>query len=292
MSNLKIISGYQSDAYLRSKFNDLFQTVFHFNLEGWYKRNYPTDFYIPYSLWDGKNILSNVSISKMNMMVEGVPRKCLQIGTVMTHPDHLMKGYATKLMNCIFEEWESKVEIIFLFSNDKAVKFYSKFGFSEVSETVFTYDPANLEAGNGPVDKLDLSYPRDFNLLEKLAESRMPGSLVFGAIDAKELFIFRALYFSKEQLFFLPDLNVLVNCRKKESILEIYDIVSNKPFDAASVLSRFVEPGIESIRFFFTPDQLSIECNRKPRIWDEAFFIKSETIRFSSEVTGQFCSEA
>ena len=63
-------------------------------------------------------MVSNASINIMDLAWEGRSYKAIQIGTVMTNPEYRNIGLAYRLLDMIMNEWEDKVDFIYLFGND------------------------------------------------------------------------------------------------------------------------------------------------------------------------------
>ena len=117
------------DDKLRHMLNELTQKTFGFDFEGWVGGGYFEGDYIPYSLvCDGK-IVSNVSANRMHFVQNGIPKDYIQIGTVMTDPDHRNQGLAAKLMRHVIAEYENDSDGIYLFGDLSAAGFYGKMGF-------------------------------------------------------------------------------------------------------------------------------------------------------------------
>ncbi|WP_397386234.1 GNAT family N-acetyltransferase [Paenibacillus sp. VCA1] len=76
----------------RASFNRLSKLVF-----GIYQKGAWDDRYICHSFVADDEVIANVSVSKMNLVIKGDIR-ALQIGTVMTHPEHRGKGLSKQLM--------------------------------------------------------------------------------------------------------------------------------------------------------------------------------------------------
>ncbi|UVI29193.1 GNAT family N-acetyltransferase [Paenibacillus spongiae] len=145
----------------RSSFNQLAQLVFGIDFEAWYRKGCWDDRYIGHSIVSGDQIIANVSVSKMDLTVNGAARRAIQIGTVMTHPDHRGKGLANQLMKYVLETYESACDLLFLFGNSSVLDFYPKFGFTAVPEFEFYMDIA-VHSGNGSLmRKLDVSQEED-----------------------------------------------------------------------------------------------------------------------------------
>lgn len=127
MSN--VISNYRDHKELRDSFNELAGKVFGLNFEGWYQNGFWKENYNPYSVVVDGKVVSNVSVNQCSMNYDGRVVKLLQLGTVMTDPDYRGRGYAKEIMDKIMEEYDGKVDGIYLFGNDSVVTFYPKFGF-------------------------------------------------------------------------------------------------------------------------------------------------------------------
>ena len=132
----RLVVDYKDDEQLRASFNLLTQKTYGFDFEDWYQSGYWTNRYIPYSLVDGNQIVSNVSVNVIDFIVEGQSRKCLQIGTVMTDLSYRKQGLNRILMNRVLGDWRDKSDLIYLFANNTVLDFYPKFGFSPVNEYV------------------------------------------------------------------------------------------------------------------------------------------------------------
>lgn len=125
-----MISNYMTDDSMRHLLNELTQKVFGFDFEGWVTKGYFEGDYIPYSLVQDGKMISNVSANRMRFWQNGSEKTYIQIGTVMTDPDHRNRGLAAKLMRHVIAEYEQGCDGIYLFGDLGAVNFYQKMGFS------------------------------------------------------------------------------------------------------------------------------------------------------------------
>lgn len=92
MNEYIMISDYMDKEKYRASFNKLAMNTFGLDFEDWYKRKLYHNRYIYYSYIHKDEVIANVSINKMNLIVEGKSKKAIQLGTVMTHPDYRNKG--------------------------------------------------------------------------------------------------------------------------------------------------------------------------------------------------------
>ena len=163
---MKLISNYRDNEILRTSFLELAREIFGLNFSSWHDNGYWGDRYIPYSVADGDKIVANVSINKLDFIIEGRSLRALQIGTVMTHPDYRSKGLSASLMNHILEEYKGKYDFMYLFANDSVLDFYPKFGFERVEEFLYTAKTASLTR-DALLRKLDISNSEDLKLVER-----------------------------------------------------------------------------------------------------------------------------
>ena len=77
---------------VRAAFFALAQKIFNLNFAPWFSGGYWGARYLPYTLFDGKNAVSNVSVNLMDTIFEGRARRYIQIGTVMTDPAYRKRG--------------------------------------------------------------------------------------------------------------------------------------------------------------------------------------------------------
>lgn len=131
---MDLIYDYMRDDILRHKLNTLTQKIFGFDFEKWVTEGYFEGDYIPYSFLEDGEILSNVSVNRMNFIQNGVRKNYIQIGTVMTDESYRRQGLARRLMEHIFKEYENKCDGIYLFGNLNALDFYREMGFEESIE--------------------------------------------------------------------------------------------------------------------------------------------------------------
>lgn len=89
--NLKLIRDYSNIEKYRASFNELAGQVFGIDFEPWYKAGFWNERYVCYYYAAGGTVVSNVSINKMDLVINGEHKKAIQIGTVS-----LIKHMATR----------------------------------------------------------------------------------------------------------------------------------------------------------------------------------------------------
>ncbi|WP_161568785.1 GNAT family N-acetyltransferase [Exiguobacterium sp. SH5S4] len=91
----------------RESFFYLTDEMFGIDFRGWYLDGEWTDRYRCYSLTFYRNIISNVSMSRMTLVTDGTAREMYQIGTVMTDEDRQGQGLATRVFKHLFKQYDS-----------------------------------------------------------------------------------------------------------------------------------------------------------------------------------------
>ncbi|STS80831.1 putative GNAT-family acetyltransferase [Klebsiella pneumoniae] len=127
----------------------------------------------PYAFVERNKVIANASANIIDLRWQGEPRRYIQIGTVMTEPDHRNKGLAGQLIHHILQDWQQEADAFFLFANPTTVDFYPKFGFTRSEEYQYIM-PVSPRAGD--FRKLDMDSPDDVALLRHYYEKSNPFS--------------------------------------------------------------------------------------------------------------------
>lgn len=128
------ITDFKDTNELRESFNDLTEKTFGFNFVDFYENGFWGDKYIPCSVMDSGRIVANVSVNLMDFYVDGVKKRYIQLGTVMTDKEYRGQGLSRYIMERVVSEYKDKYEAMYLFANDKVTDFYPKFGFVRAKE--------------------------------------------------------------------------------------------------------------------------------------------------------------
>lgn len=112
--NYQLVKQVRENSPLRKSFIDLAVKTFDLSFEEWYQQGYWTDAYIPYAFVERNKVIANASANIIDLRWQGEPRRYIQIGTVMTEPDHRNKGLAGQLIHHILQDWQQEADA-FLF---------------------------------------------------------------------------------------------------------------------------------------------------------------------------------
>ncbi|HBH6991870.1 TPA: GNAT family N-acetyltransferase [Listeria monocytogenes] len=256
----------------RDSFNKLAESTFDINFEEWFRSGFWNDKYVCYSYIDNNEVISNVSINKMNLIYQGENYSALQIGTVMTHPNYRGQGLAKNLLNHVIAKYEDQYDFLYLFANDTVLDFYPKFGFERIEESSFTVDACNLKKKASKLKKLNPDNKTDFQLISRIVSERAPLSNILDVKESEDLLMFYVLIALKNELYYLEELDVIVLMEQEGTDLYVLDILSTKKLDVVEVLSYLSTKKIETIHLLFTPE--------KSKYIDAAYIIETEDMLF------------
>lgn len=270
--NYEMISDYKDNKMFRDSFNKLAESTFDINFEEWFRSGFWNDKYVCYSYIDNNEVISNVSINKMNLIYQGENYSALQIGTVMTHPNYRGQGLAKNLLNHVIAKYEDQYDFLYLFANDTVLDFYPKFGFERIEESSFTVDACNLKKKASKLKKLNPDNKTDFQLISRIVSERAPLSNILDVKESEDLLMFYVLIALKNELYYLEELDVIVLMEQEGTDLYVLDILSTKKLDVVEVLSYLSTKKIETIHLLFTPE--------KSKYIDAAYIIETEDMLF------------
>ncbi|EAG6862501.1 GNAT family N-acetyltransferase [Listeria monocytogenes] len=270
--NYEMISDYKDNKMYRDSFNKLAESTFDINFEEWFRSGFWNDKYVCYSYIDNNEVISNVSINKMNLIYQGENYSALQIGTVMTHPNYRGQGLAKNLLNHVIAKYEDQYDFLYLFANDTVLDFYPKFGFERIEESSFTVDACNLKKKASKLKKLNPDNKTDFQLISRIVSERAPLSNILDVKESEDLLMFYVLIALKNELYYLEELDVIVLMEQEGTDLYVLDILSTKKLDVVEVLSYLSTKKIETIHLLFMPE--------KSKYIDAAYIIETEDMLF------------
>lgn len=88
---------------------------------------------------------------------------------------------------------------------------------------------------------------------------------------------FHLLYGHQNNIYEVPQLEIMLVAHKQDNKLTIYDIVASKPVSFEQIVPYICFEGVSIIQFGFNPDWLGIEYNmREYKIEDENPFVKGD----------------
>lgn len=279
MNAYKLISDYKDDATLRGSFNRLAKETFNIDFEKWYELGFWGDQYICYSLMDRNEIISNVSVSTMDLIISGKRVPALQIGTVMTRPEYRGKGLAKRLMEIVLDKYEPEYDLIYLFANPSVLDFYPKFGFTRVMESKFTTH-LKFPSGVGSFRKLDVSSENDWQLFLQFVAARKPVSDTLGVENMGNLLCWYALNVFGDHIYYSEKLAAIVIYELDGNRMVLYDVISRDRIHLNNLAVHLGGDGKDDMEvlFQFTPEYDGVSFKTGPNDSHDTLFVKARDL--------------
>lgn len=269
---------FKHDQDLRRSFNKLTETVFGFSLESWYQEGFWADYYIPYSLIHNNEVISNVSVSRIDFLFENERKTGIQIGTVMTSEKYRHKGLSKFLMKQVINEWKEKSDFIYLFANDDVLDFYPKFNFEMMDEYQYAKTVDNSDTPSS-LKRLRMEDENDKSLLMETVNRSIPISKI-SMRNNTGLIMFYCLSYKKNCIFYIEDINSIVIADFKDDTLFLDDVFSMDPIELDDVIQAISGVGIKKVVLGFTPLNETNYDKSPLKGGDTLFVLKDKTSHF------------
>lgn len=235
----------------RNSFNELAQATFGISFEEWKNKGYWGSNYIPYAWLDEGKIIANISVNTMELLFHGKPVKAVQLGTVMTDVAFRNQGLSRQLMERILEEYQDKCDFFYLFANKTVLNFYPRFGFQRVWEY-----RSSAKLHRNPVSpgirKIDMCSTSDRAIFLRLVNHSLPFAKI-SMIGNPGLIMFYCDFYLKDNLYYIPEMDIAAVAETKGNTLLLQDIFSEKVFDLNTVVNALLPYEEMKVVFGFTP---------------------------------------
>ncbi|HBO3969459.1 TPA: GNAT family N-acetyltransferase [Pseudomonas aeruginosa] len=266
--NVTLIRDFRHDGRRRAQFNTLTERTYGFDFEQWYRDGFWSDDYQPYALLHDDQLVANVSVNLMHFEVDGVARRYVQLGTVMTAPEYRNRGLGRLLLERVLADWRERCDMLYLFANDTVLDFYPRFGFRRVRE----HEPsAPITATSGSfvaVDMGDAARRRHFlDALERavpvspLALRHASGQLMFSCTS-----------FLRDNVFHSARHDAYAVAEHDGADLLLLDVFAPRPLNPRTLAAELARPETRRLRLGFTPFDTS-GFSMRPIGDDDALFV-------------------
>lgn len=262
MNNYKFISDYKNINKYRLSFNELANNTFGVDFEKWYQYGFWNDSYLCYSYVDQDNVVANVSISKLNIILDKKEFKGLQVGTVMTHPDYRNMGLSKSLMEIMLKELEPNFDFVYLFANKSVLDFYPKFGFKKAEQYRFSSE-IKIKSNYEKAKMLDINNEEDRKIIKRLSRERIPISQICSVKNGEAILGWYCVNVFNENIFYLKEDDVIVIFKTENEVLHLYDIVSKNNIMISEILEKISNFEIKRVVFYYTPDYFDFQITKE-----------------------------
>lgn len=261
MKKLRLEKDYRNDKELCRSFCGLAKEIFGLDFERWQSEGFWNERYIPYSFVEGSRVVANVSVNKVDLLIEGKKHRSLQIGTVMTHPEYRQKGLSGKLMSAVLRDFEGQYDIMYLFANDSVMEFYPKFGFRQVAESDFFMPFKSEGRMKGTLRKLEMDNPADLAFVAERVEHRVPVSRSFGTSGTPGITMYHCQNVFQDAIYYCETLDAIILFTGEGDSLDLVDVIASAPVRLEDAVHEIAGEHIRKVRLHFTPD--SPACRMK-----------------------------
>ncbi len=266
-----LIKGYQEVEKYRKSLNQLTRQTFGFDFEDWFTQGLWTDRYCPYSLVHKEQVVANVSVNTMDFSSGGRLYHTLQIGTVMTEPNYRGRGLSKILFDFIMEEYEGKVELMYLYANGSVLNFYPKFGFAKAKE--YIYSKEFVKKDQYAFRKLDGTKKDDRELLLRIISNAKPVSK-YALVNNPYLPMFYLTAPMADNIYYCEELELVAVAEYGEEGLLIYDIFCSRDCSPEEVIPSLLHQKEGRVLLGYTPcnsELYQVKLLQEP---DTTFFVK------------------
>ena len=254
--NLTLHQNYWDSPEKKQEFKRFLVAIHNLDLGLWDELGYWDNRYRPFSLFDSDRLVAHACLYSMDMIVNGRRCEVAQVSAVGTLPEYRRQGLGYRINQAAIGWARDKHEFFFLFADAEALPLYRKCGFRRVTE----HKTRVLVDGKLPQDgavKLDMNNANDRALAYRLACERTPVSNLLGVFNPK-LFMYWCLYWFRDGLYYIRDLDTLVLLERKEGVLSVCDIVGKTMPPFADVYPFISDPGDQAAEFLFMTDRMGL----------------------------------
>ena len=245
----RFVKDYKNQKALRDSFNQLIEKTFSLNFEAWYQNGFWGDHYVQYSIAESEHIVSSISVMTIEYQVRGKIRHYAQLGGVATDPAYRNQGLSKVLMNHVIEDYQTRVDGLFLFGNDSVLDFYPRFGFR--AHTEYCYFKTAEYQQKMTAQRISMNTKKDWEpLIAAVEHSACNGALEM--MHNSGLVMFYVMSFMKDMVYYVEDHQAYVIAEIEGEILRPYAVYSQKEVDLDRILTAFGSQ-IKRAELQFTP---------------------------------------
>ena len=273
--------GYQREGQYRKALNDQVGKIFGLSFEDWYQAGYWNEKYTPYTLFDGEQVVANISINIMDFNVLGEQKRYIQIGIFLTNDDYRGQGLSRFLMEYVLQEWNDQCDLIYLFANRTVLEMYPKYGFTFVKEYVYSKSIEESARQGTGFEKLNMDLQANRDRLYDYAKNSQP----FGKLSMSEnadLVMFYCTSSLKDNVYYIKALDLIVVAMFNEGQLHLWDVFGKREVDLDQVINTLAGSEIKNVLLGFTPkDSSGYEV--KELVSDDILFVQKEKVALFAE---------
>ena len=275
---METVVAYKDNEKLRKSLSALANSVFGLDLESWYEKGFWGNDYIPYSIAEDGEVVSNISVNVCNIKWRSRVHHLAQLGTVMTDPKYRGRGYSKKLMETVLAECERSFEGVYLFAEDRMSPFYEQFGFTRKSEYQCR-KKVNI-TNKATAEKIPMDSKEEWDRMVDIIQRRIQyGDHVM--VNNPGLYMFNLAGPMSDCVYYVPSAEAYVVATVEKEVLTVYSVFSSEKVSLSEVISSFGQQ-IKMVVLAFSPENNTGFELKKIESEDTVLFIKGEAFANSA----------
>lgn len=219
---------------------------------------------------DNGEIVSHVSCLDYPILIDGEWHRAAALHAICTKQTHRHRGLASKLIQEALEWANTRYEFVVLFT--EIPQFYERLGFHCIPEHRFRLA---CQRPKGCSVLRPIASPHDTALFANCFRNRTPLSQSVWVQDHGSIASFNTLFATYPtywSLHYSPTLNGLISYELKDKTLHLYDVIAN-PLPSLEAILDHLPSAIETIYFYFSPDQLTQTAIPEPYLQIQGHFL-------------------
>lgn len=252
---------YKEDAALRGSFDALAREVFGISFESWYQGGFWDGRYVCHSLVEGGTVVSNVSVTRMDLVLQGREVRAWQVGTVMTREGYRGRGLAARLMNRVLEQYRDRGDLWYLFPNESVMSFYPRYGFLPGRDVYYRLQVPRGAGGSIPpgleLTKIDVNDRAQRRKLVDGVNSRSPLSSRFDTRGCASIYMWHCLNGLRDCIYRITGTDTYIVFYEDDNTLGLFDIIADRRPPVQEILGALASrAGNRELRLHILPDEL------------------------------------
>lgn len=223
------------------------------NFRRWYELGGWDASYRAFAIFDGNDIVANVSAWRSTLVIDGVQCTGCQLGAVGVLPDLRGRGLQRRLLEFALQQAQPD-ELIYLFANEEVSDFYPRFGFRYEPQYLFSAE-MTVHPQTGLLRRLSVDSPTDRQLMLDLARRCNPATQRFGAVEYGTVLLWHWTQQSGFDAYYHENDAALVFVEQDLGVLRVCDVLASRNIDLRAYLPHLTTESIDCVEFCFTPER-------------------------------------
>lgn len=198
--------------------------------------------------------ITHLGVLEIPMQIMGQRLTVGGIHGVATRAEYRRRGYYREVMEEVLGYCDRDRLYETLVLTTPQPEFYLPFGFRVVEEHIFKVK-CYPTSSTYSFRILDFANIKDYTLLHRLLETRIPVSNIVGVVKEKAVFCVNE---GSRPLYYAEDLDLIACMEIEDNRLHLFDLVTTQICSLKNILSKIPQP-IEELVIYFSPELLDVK---------------------------------